>query len=193
MVVSELAGRAAIIRKAEELGFSLTEEQAREVLDQVKVLEHKGYHFEAADGSFELLVRRVLGWEQPFFVLESFRVFVERPADGDVSAQATVKVVVDGERVLTTGEGVGPVHALDQALRSALRTAYPEVDSLRLTDYRVRVLDTSEGTGAVVRVLLETSSPEDAWDTIGVHNNIIEASWEALVDGLVIGLMRAGR
>ena len=193
MVVSELAGRAAIIRKAEELGFSLTEEQAREVLDQVKVLEHKGYHFEAADGSFELLVRRVLGWEQPFFVLESFRVFVERPADEDVSAQATVKVVVDGERVLTTGEGVGPVHALDQALRSALRTAYPEVDSLRLTDYRVRVLDTSDGTGAVVRVLLETSSPEDAWDTIGVHNNIIEASWEALVDGLVIGLMRAGR
>ena len=120
-------------------------------------------------------------------------MFVERPADEDVSAQATVKVVVDGERVLTTGEGVGPVHALDQALRSALRTAYPEVDSLRLTDYRVRVLDTSDGTGAVVRVLLETSSPEDAWDTIGVHNNIIEASWEALVDGLVIGLMRAGR
>jgi 2-isopropylmalate synthase len=191
MVVSEQAGRAAVINKAAELGLTMDDPTARLVLDQVKEMEHRGYHFEAADGSFELLVRRMMGWEQPFFSLESFKVFIERRADEQVEAEATVKVMVAGERVVTTGEGVGPVHALDQALRAALRWAYPAIDDLRLTDYRVRVLESSDGTEAVVRVLLETSNHDGSWGTIGVHGNIIEASWEALVDGLVIGLLRA--
>ncbi len=193
MVVSELAGKASILAKAKELDLELDDEGARAVLERVKELEHQGYHFEAADGSFELLVRKQVGWQQPFFELESFRVFTERRGEEDVIAEATVKVLVSGERVVTTGEGVGPVHALDQALRGALRGAYPQVARLRLTDYRVRVLDSSSGTGAVVRVLLETSDGNDTWGTIGVHENIIEASWEALVDGLVVGLLRLAR
>jgi 2-isopropylmalate synthase len=191
MVVSEQAGRASILNKARELGLAMDDEIARQVLDSVKELEHRGYHFEAADGSFELLVRKATGWTQDYFRLESFRTYIERRADEQVLAEATVKVFVGGERVVTTGEGVGPVHALDQALRAALRTAYPAVADLRLTDYRVRVLDSSDGTGATVRVLLETSDHLASWGTIGVHENIIEASWEALVDGLVVGLLRA--
>jgi 2-isopropylmalate synthase len=190
MVVSEQAGRASIINKAREMGLEIDDQTARRVLDQVKELEYRGYHFEAADGSLELLIRRASGWTQPFFSLESFRVFTERRADEEIVAEATVKVTVAGRRVVTTGEGVGPVHALDRALRAALRSAYPQVDDLRLTDYRVRVLESSDGTEAVVRVLLETSDHETSWGTIGVHGNIIEASWEALVDGLVIGLLR---
>ncbi len=192
MVVSEQAGRASIVAKAAELGLDLDDDTARAVLERVKDLEFAGYHFEAADGSLELLIRRVRGWSQPYFRLESFRVFTERREPGSVSAEATVKVHVGSDRVVTTGEGVGPVHALDQALRAALRGAYPEIDDLRLTDYRVRVLDSSDGTGAKVRVLLETSDHRDSWGTIGVHENIIEASWEALVDGVVVGLLRLG-
>jgi 2-isopropylmalate synthase len=190
MVVSELAGRASVLAEARNLGLDIDPDMAVEILQQVKDLEHKGYHFEAADGSFELLMRRTLGWKQEFFELESFRVFTDRRADEEIVAEATVKVVVNGERVVTTGEGVGPVHALDQALRSALRTAYPDIDRLRLTDYRVRVLDSSHGTGAVVRVLLETSDGEETWGTIGVHENVIEASWDALTEGLIVGLVR---
>ncbi len=191
MVVSELAGKASIKSKASELGLAMDDELAARVIEVVKEREHAGYHYEAADGSFELLVRSLTGWKQPFFELESFRVFTERRAEEEVIAEATVKVVVNGERQVTTGEGVGPVHALDQALRAALREAYPGVDELRLTDYRVRVLDSADGTGARVRVLLETADHTDAWGTIGVHENVIEASWEALVDGLVLGLSRS--
>jgi 2-isopropylmalate synthase len=191
MVVSEQAGRVAVMRKASDLGLELTEDDARKVLARVKDLEHHGYQYEAADGSFELLIRRTLGWEQDFFVLESFRTFVERSASGQVVAEATVKLTVGEERLVTTGEGNGPVNALDQALRAALRVHYPSIDNLRLTDYRVRVLDSSDGTGATVRVLLETSDGEWSWTTLGVHENVIEASWEALVDGIVVGLLRS--
>ncbi|MDF1596761.1 MAG: citramalate synthase [Acidimicrobiia bacterium] len=190
MVVSELAGRASIASKAAELGLEMDDELAARVIEVVKEREHQGYHYEAADGSFELLVRKLAGWEQKYFELESFRVFTERRADEEVVAEATVKVIVDGERVVTTGEGVGPVHALDQALRSALRERFPQVSDLRLTDYRVRVLDSSDGTEASVRVLLETSDHTTLWGTIGVHENVIEASWEALTDGLILGLIR---
>ena len=193
IVVSEQAGRASIVARAAEMGLNLSDEQARAVLDRVKQLEHIGYQFEAADGTFELLVRRTLGWEQPFFQLESFRTFVERRAAEEVIAEATVKVVVDGKRVVSTGEGNGPVNALDQALRAALRSRFPAVETLRLTDYRVRVLDSADGTGARVRVLLETSDSVTSWSTIGVHDNVIEASWEALVDGIVVGLLRTGQ
>lgn len=193
MVVSEQAGKASILRKAADLGLDMDEELAITVLDRVKELEHEGYHFEAADGSFELLVREATGWAQDYFELESFRTFIERRADEEVVAEATVKALVKGERVVTTGEGAGPVNALDRALRNALEKAYPEVGELRLTDYRVRVLDSSDGTAAKVRVLLETSDHEESWGTIGVHHNIIEASWEALVDGVVVGLLRHRR
>jgi 2-isopropylmalate synthase len=190
MVVSEQAGRASILHKAAELGLELTDQEAREVLERVKEMEHVGYQFEAADGSFELLARRALGWDQTFFGIESFRASVERREDLQVTAEATVTVTVGDRRVVQTGQGNGPVNALDQALRAALRATYPRIDQLRLTDYRVRVLDSSDGTGARVRVLMETSGPESSWSTIGVHDNVIEASWEALVDGLVIGLLR---
>jgi 2-isopropylmalate synthase len=190
MVVSEQAGRAAVIQRAREFDVSLDDEGSKRVLARVKELEHIGYQFEAADGSFELLVRRILGWEQEYFALESFRAFVERRADNQVVAEATVKVTVGEKRIVTTGEGNGPVNALDVALRMALRDFYPEIDQLRLVDYRVRVLDSSDGTGARVRVLIETTDGDRTWSTIGVHDNVIEASWEALVDGIVVGLIR---
>ena len=190
MVVSEQAGRASIHAKAKELGLEMDDDLATQVLDRVKEMEHQGYQFDAADGSFELLVRSMTGWTQDFYELESFRTFIERRADEAVIAEATVKMFVGGERVVTTGEGDGPVNALDQAVRAAMQTAYPEISELRLTDYRVRVLDSSDGTAAKVRVLLETSDHTESWGTIGVHENIIEASWEALMDGLVVGLLR---
>jgi 2-isopropylmalate synthase len=190
MVVSEQAGRASVLHKAEELGLQVDDELAMRVLEKVKELEHGGYHFEAADGSFELLVRRAAGWEQEFFRLESYRVHLERRADEVVPAEATVKLVVGGERRVSTGEGDGPVNALDSALRQALRPVFPHVADIRLTDYRVRVLDAADGSGASVRVLIETSDRTDSWGTIGVHENIIDASWEALSDGIVVGLLR---
>ena len=191
MVVSEQAGKASVLSKSSEFGLELTDAQARQVLERVKELEHVGYQFEAADGSFELLVRKELGWIQPFFTVESFSAFVERQPDRSVASEATVNVVVGTERKVSTGAGNGPVNALDQSLRAALRDTYPAVDQLRLTDYRVRVLDSSDGTGARVRVLIETSGPESSWSTIGVHDNVIEASWEALLEGIVVGLLRS--
>lgn len=191
MVVSELAGKASIISKAADLGLEMPDEVAKEVLDRIKDLEHQGYHFEAADGSFELLVRRALGWENEFFTLESFRVHTERRVDEEVASEATVKLVVGGERRVSVGEGVGPVNALDRALRGALRPTYPHVADLRLVDYRVRVLDSANGTAAVTRVLIETADHDSSWGTLGVHENVIEASWEALVEGILIGLLRS--
>ncbi len=192
MVVSELAGKASVLSKAEELGLAIDDDIAAAVVERVKELEHQGYHFEAADGTFELLVRELTGWVSPYFVLESFRVQSERRADESIVSEATVKLEVAGERRVSVGEGVGPVHALDQALRGALRDDYPAVADLRLTDYRVRVLDSKDGTSARVRVLLETSDHSSSWGTIGVHENVIEASWEALADGIVVGLLRNG-
>lgn len=190
MVVSELAGKASVLSKATELGLDLDDQLAGDVVERVKELEHQGYHFEAADGTFELLVREMTGWSNPYFELESFRVQSERRSDETIVSEATVKLTAGGERRVSLGEGVGPVHALDMALRGALRDHFPEVDALRLTDYRVRVLDSQDGTSARVRVLIETSDHESAWGTIGVHENVIEASWEALTDGFVVGLLR---
>jgi 2-isopropylmalate synthase len=130
------------------------------------------------------------GWTNPYFVLESFRVQSERRADETIVSEATVEIEAGGERRVSIGQGVGPVHALDMALRGALRDYYPGVNELRLTDYRVRVLDSRDGTSARVRVLIETSNHEGSWGTIGVHENVIEASWEALADGIVVGLLK---
>jgi len=189
VVVSELAGRSTVLAKAKASGLDLSAEAAQAVVDRIKELEHDGYHFEAAGGSFELLVREAQGWEQKFYELDSYRVFVEqRP--GAVIAEATVKVHVGGERVVTTREGDGPVSALDRALRAALVATHPAIERIRLTDYRVRDLDSSDGTSARVRVLCEHSDGDQVWGTVGVHQNIIDASWRAVSEGLIIGLLR---
>jgi 2-isopropylmalate synthase len=189
-LVSDLSGRATVELKAKEFGVQLDGEQTGRVVELLKQLEHKGYHFEVADGSLELLLHHATGWEQGYFALESFRVIVDHQAGGSVDTEATVKVRMGDERVIATGEGNGPVNALDSALRQAIGTAYPELAGLHLTDFKVRVIDTGAGTGAVTRVLIDTSDADDTWTTIGVSENIIEASWQALLDSVVYGLLR---
>jgi 2-isopropylmalate synthase len=189
-VVSEMSGRSTVDLKARQLGLSLEGVGLTEVLDNLKELEHRGYHFEVADGSLELLMRAATGWKQAFFRLESFRVITEQREDGVFVCEATIKVHVGDERVLATAEGNGPVNALDAALRKAIGSKYPELAHLHLTDYKVRVLDTAKGTGAVTRVLIDSTDGERTWTTIGVSENIIEASWEALSDSVVFGLLR---
>ena len=195
MLVSDMAGRASIELKGRELGYDLSgdNELLTLVLAKVKDLELRGYTFDAADASFELLLRReVEGTAHDFFEVESWRVITDARGDEDALSEATVKVFAGGERVVATGEGNGPVNALDHALRRALAPAYPELDKLELIDFRVRILDAAHGTDAVTRVLIETSDGSTSWETIGVAGNIIEASWEALVDGVTYGLVRAG-
>jgi 2-isopropylmalate synthase len=192
-VLSEQAGRSTIDLKAKEVGLELDGPAMTQLLDQLKTLEHRGYHFEAADGSLELLMRTATGWEQDFFEVESFRVITDQRENGTVVTEATIKVHVGEERLVATAEGNGPVNALDGALRSAIGKAYPALDHLHLTDYKVRVLDTNKGTGAVTRVLIDSTDGEDSWSTIGVSENIIEASWQALSDSIVYGLLRSLR
>ncbi|MBW3626642.1 MAG: citramalate synthase [Actinobacteria bacterium] len=190
-VVSELSGRSTLQLKANELGLDMDAPALTDVLARLKDLEHRGFHFEVADGSLELLMRDAGGWKQPFFALESFRVSVEHRANGEFTTEATVKIHVDGERVIRTAEGNGPVNALDAAVREAIGSKFPALAELHLTDYKVRVLDTDKGTGAVTRVLLDTTDGNETWSTIGVSTNIIEASWQALNDSLVYGLLHS--
>jgi 2-isopropylmalate synthase len=189
-VVSELSGRSTLQFKAEELGLTMDGAALGTVLDQLKELEHRGYHFEAADGSLELLMRDATGWKQGYFRIESFRVITEHREDGRFVTEATVKVHVGDERVVATDEGNGPVNALDGALRKAIGSRYPSLANLHLTDYKVRVLDTAKGTGAVTRVLIDSTDGERSWSTIGVSENVIEASWQALMDSIVFGLLQ---
>ena len=201
VLVSEMAGRSTLEMKAEALGIELDGKTVGDVIDTLKKLEHEGYHFEAADASLELLMRGAAGWEQPFFRLESFSVDTDHRSGTnarlwndvavDVETSATVKVWVDDTRHLAVGEGNGPVNALDAALRNALGDIYPALDRISLTDFKVRVLDTGRGTGAITRVLLDSTDGSREWTTIGVSENIIEASWQALVDSLVYGLLHA--
>ena len=193
MLVSEMAGRASVEMKSKELGFDLSDnkEVVGRVVDRVKAQEAKGFMFEAADASFELLLRAEINGEPlSYFTLESWRVIVERRADGQVVSEATVKVQVKGERIVSTGEGNGPVNALDRALRLALERLYPQLAELELVDYKVRILDGAHGTGAVTRVLIETSDGKTEWDTIGVDENLIAASWQAMEDAYTFGLLR---
>jgi 2-isopropylmalate synthase len=190
-VMSELAGRSSIQMKAAELGIELDGKLAGEVAERLKELEHQGFHFEAADGSMELLIRDVTGWKQTFFEVESLRVIHDETGPHDSRTEATVKVSVDGERFIRTEEGNGPVNAIDRALRAAIGSRFPELARMHLTDYKVRVLDTAKGTGAVTRVLLDATDGERTWSTIGVSENIIEASWQALCDSVVYGLLHA--
>jgi len=184
MVVSELSGKGTVLGRAERAGLTLSDEEAARALRTLKEREHRGYHYEAADASFELLLRREQGSYEPLFRLEGFRVLVEKREDGKVVTEATIKIWVDGERYLRTAEGNGPVNALDQALRGAITDRHPHLADIELTNYKVRILDEHHGTGAVTRVLLDSSDGERGWGSIGVSENIIEASWEALVDSL---------
>lgn len=187
ILVTEMAGRASVELKSRELGVDLTPrpEVLTSVTELVKERESQGWSYEAADASFELLLRDAIGEPVAPFTLESYRVLVEHRADGAVVSEATVRAQVGGERVITTAEGNGPVNALDQALRAALSREHPELARIELADYKVRILAGSHGTGAVTRVLVETADMSGRdWTTVGVHENVIEASWLALVDAL---------
>jgi 2-isopropylmalate synthase len=181
---SELSGKATVIARAKEIGLELDDAAAVKALTELKEREHAGYHYEAAEASFDLLLRRSAGEYQPLFRLEGFRVLTEMREDGTVQTEATLRIWVDGERQLTVAEGNGPVNALDRALRSAITSHYPHLADIELTGYRVRILDSDHGTGAGTRVLLDSSDGQGSWGSIGVSENIIEASWEALVDSL---------
>jgi 2-isopropylmalate synthase len=190
-VVSEMAGRATIEVKAEELGLTMDGAAINQVIEDLKRLEHEGYHFEAADASLELLMRRTNGWKQDAFRVESMRVITDEAEDGTFTTEATVKVWVGDERYVHVAEGNGPVNAIDAALREALLPHYPELAKVHLIDYKVRILDGATATGAITRVLLDATNGDRSWTTIGVSANIIEASWNALEESLVYGLLHA--
>ena len=196
LLVSDMAGRASIELKGRELGYDLAadpngKELITRVTDRVKELESRGYTFEAADASFELLlVEEVEGARPSYFDVESWRVITDSRPGGEAVSEATIKLHAGGARIIATGEGNGPVNALDHALREAIGQAYPEVAKFELIDYKVRILDQGHGTDAVTRVLIETTDGESSWVTVGVGANVIEASWGALVDGVTFGLRR---
>ena len=203
-VVSEMAGRSSIELKAQELGVEMDGATIAELIETLKRLEYEGYQFEVADASLELWMRAAAGWEQPWFRIESFRVEVGRHVpsgtsgprrpDGEVmhrQCEATIKLWVGDQRRITVGEGNGPVNALHNALLAAVGDHYPQIARIALTDYKVRVLDTAAGTAAITRVLIDSSDGARTWTTIGVSENIVEASWEALADSIVWGLLHS--
>ena len=197
ILVSELAGASSIAHKAEKYGIDLTKQspETREVLAHVTELENKGYSFEGAEASFELLIQKAVGTYEKLFDLKSFRVIVEqRGTDPQPITEATLRVMANGEELLTVAEGDGPVHALDSALRKALEKFYPEeLTHIKLTDFKVRVLNATDGTAAGVRAIVESTDGATSWNTVGVSANIIEASWNALVDSVEYGLLRLRR
>ncbi len=192
ILASELSGKATIRSQAERAGLELDDAAAADAVERLKEREHRGYHYEAAQASFELLLRREAGVYEPLFELESFRVTTEKREGGGVETEATIKVVVDGERYVEVAEGNGPVNALDRALRAAIGVRHPHLAEIELTNYKVRILDEAHGTGAVTRVLLDSTDGKREWGTIGVSENIIEASWEALVDSLAYAFQPRG-
>jgi 2-isopropylmalate synthase len=192
VLISELSGKGTVRERAKDAGIELSDHQVGEVIEEIKALEHRGYHFEAAGGSFELLLRKQTGEHEPLFRLESWRAIVEKRADGRVETEATIKIWVGGERYVRTAEGNGPVNALDRALREALVEIHPHLADIDLVNFKVRILDEAKGTGAVTRVLLDASDGDEVWGSIGVSENIIEASWEALVDSLEYGMQLVG-
>ncbi len=190
LLISELSGRGTVLSRAAQAGVELGDDAAARVAERVKDLEHRGFQFEAADGSFDLLIRRETGEYEPLFRLESWRVIAEKREDGKVQTEATIKIWIGGERYVRTAEGNGPVNALDRALREAICETYPHLRDIKLVNYKVRILDEFKATGAVTRVLLDASDGHDTWGAIGVHENVIEASWDALVDSLEAGMLR---
>jgi 2-isopropylmalate synthase len=193
VLVSDLSGRSNVRYKAEELGLHIGQAgDAEEAVKRIKELEHLGYEFEGAEASFELLLRKIQGEETDFFLLERLRVRSELSPRGTDCTEATIAISVDGRRELTVAEGVGPVDALSNALRKVLVSIYPGLESVRLADYKVRVVSPQDGTAAFVRVLVEHTNGEATWNTVGVSMNILEASWQAIADGVRYHLMRTG-
>jgi len=192
ILVSELAGKTGMLIRAKELELDLSKEdpKTKKILALVQKLEHQGYHFEAAEASFELLMKRALKKYKKFFELEGFRVVVEKRSDKKITSEAIIKLKVKGAKEHTAAEGDGPVNALDNALRKALKDFYPTLSNMHLSDFKVRVLDEKVGTAARVRVLIQSQDETDGWNTIGVSENIIEASWQALVDSVEYKLLK---
>ncbi|MDO8535422.1 MAG: citramalate synthase [Candidatus Omnitrophota bacterium] len=192
LLISELSGNSTIIKKAEDmdLGIGKDTEKSKKILKALQELENRGYHFEAAEASLELLIKRVMKTLKNFFELEDFRVIIEKKKGGKMSSEATIKVKVGKEVEHTASLGDGPVNALDSALRKALKKFYPKLAEMHLTDYKVRVLDEKEGTAARVRVLIQSQDKTGSWWTIGVSENVVEASWEALVDSIEYKLLK---
>ncbi|SHG23982.1 2-isopropylmalate synthase [Fodinibius roseus] len=184
VLVSDLSGRSNISYKAEQLGIKLDKygDNVSEIVQKLKELENKGYQFEAAEASFELLVKRMTGVWEEFFKLEGFRIIVEKNVSGSSRTEATLRIKVNDQAEHCAAEGNGPVHALDKALRKALHKFYPEISNMHLNDYKVRVLNEKDGTGADVRVLIDSAEHGKSWGTVGVSHNIIDASWQALTD-----------
>ncbi len=195
ILISELAGKSNVMLKTSELGLSFAKDMhvTKEIIESLKKLEHEGYEFEAAGGSFELLVKKAMKRHKTFFKLEGFRVIVEKREDNRLISEATIKVKVGDETVHTAAEGDGPINALDSALRKALCQFYPEIKDVRLADFKVRVLDAKTGTAAKVRVLIESSDDREIWGTVGVSENIIEACWQALVDSVEYKLLKGAK
>jgi len=194
VLVSELSGLSNIIYKAEQLDLDIdlnqTNPETKAVLEKIKDLEHQGFQFEGAEGSFELLLRKGFnGYKEPF-KLENLRVIMEKREESGANTEVTIKMRVGDEIVHTAAEGNGPVNALDNALRKALEGFYPSIRDMILADYKVRVLEGNAGTGSQVRVLIETQDHQGSWGTVGVSGNIIEASWQALADSLAYGLLK---
>ncbi len=192
MLLSELGGKTGILLRARDLELDLTKNdpKTKKILKLVQELEHKGYQFEAAEASFELLLQREIKKHEKFFELEGFRVVVERHQDGRVTTEAIIKIKVKGSREHTAAEGDGPVNALDNALRKALKDFYPNLARMHLSDFKVRVLNEKDGTAAKVRVLIQSQDAGDTWNTVGVSENIIEASWQALSDSVEYKLLK---
>jgi len=192
ILVSELAGKTGVLVRARDLELDLNKDDpnTKKILKLIQKLEHEGYQFEAAEGSFELLMKRSLKKYKKFFELEGFRVVIEKQSDKKISTEAIIKLKVKGVKEHTAAEGDGPVNALDNALRKALKAFYPTLSKMHLSDFKVRVLDEKSGTAARVRVLIQSQDDSDSWSTIGVHENIIEASWQALVDSVEYKLLK---
>ncbi|HEU5265968.1 MAG TPA: citramalate synthase, partial [Jatrophihabitans sp.] len=195
ILVTEMAGRASVELKSQELGVDVTDrpDVVGKVVERVKEREAAGWSYEAADASFELLLRDELGESTEPFAVESYRVMIDRREDGALVSEATVKLAAGGQRVISTEEGNGPVNALDRALRKALERVYPQLAKMELVDYKVRIMAGKHGTDAVTRVLIDTSDHEREWTTVGVHGNVIEASWLALYDAVRYGLLGGAR
>jgi 2-isopropylmalate synthase len=192
VLVSELSGKSNVIYKAVELGLKIDQSSpdAKAVVDKLKEMEHEGYQFEGAEASFEMLFDRMVHHAKEFFELDGFRLITEKKGTGEPYSEAVIKLRVDGREEHTAAEGVGPVSALDRALRKSLTTFFPCIKDIRLTDYKVRVLDPKGATDARVRVLIESSDGHDTWGTVGVSENLIEASWQALVDSITYKLKK---
>jgi 2-isopropylmalate synthase len=189
ILISELSGKGTVLARARESGIDLDDAAAARVVERVKALENQGYHFEAASGSFDLLLLKETGEFEDLFSLDSWNVTTERRDDGTVRTEAVVRIWVDNARLVRHAEGNGPVDALDKALRRALEDVHPPLKDIKLADFKVRILEGWKGTGATTRVLIDATDGEATWGAIGVHSNVIEASWEALVDSIQAGLL----